>query len=174
MDEPTNDLDVETLDLLEEILLNYRGTVLLVSHDRAFLNNVVTSTIVFEPGADGWQINEYVGGYDDWIQQRPGSGTGEKREQRAVSGRTEEGVRDTAVEVEKIEKSNVKREKTRTKLGFNETRELKELPGKIERLEAEQAELFSAMGSPDFYKKENSAELNRRAEEITGIPRSII
>jgi ABC transport system ATP-binding/permease protein len=66
LDEPTNDLDAETLELLEELLIDYQGTVLLVSHDREFLNNVVTSTIVFEEG----QINEYVGGYDDWLRQR--------------------------------------------------------------------------------------------------------
>ena len=68
LDEPTNDLDAETLELLEELLLEYQGTLLLVSHDRAFLNNVVTSTIVFE--ADG-QVIEYAGGYDDWLIQKP-------------------------------------------------------------------------------------------------------
>ncbi len=68
LDEPTNDLDIETLELLEELLLDYPGTVLIVSHDRAFLNSVVTSSIVFDaPG----QVNEYVGGYDDWLRQRP-------------------------------------------------------------------------------------------------------
>ena len=67
MDEPTNDLDIETLELLEELLVDYNGTLLLVSHDRAFLNNVVTSTIVFE--GEG-EVNEYDGGYDDWLRQR--------------------------------------------------------------------------------------------------------
>src|SRR6202140_3244142 len=67
MDEPTNDLDVETLELLEEMVANYAGTLLLVSHDRAFLDNVVTSTLVFEGGG---QVNEYVGGYSDWLRQR--------------------------------------------------------------------------------------------------------
>ena len=67
LDEPTNDLDAETLELLEELLLEYSGTILLVSHDRTFLNNVVTSTLVFE--GDG-RVNEYVGGYDDWLRQR--------------------------------------------------------------------------------------------------------
>ncbi|MGX8249209.1 ATP-binding cassette domain-containing protein, partial [Escherichia coli] len=66
MDEPTNDLDVETLELLEEVLCNYKGTVLMVSHDRAFLDNVVTSTLVFEGGG---KVQEYVGGYEDWIRQ---------------------------------------------------------------------------------------------------------
>ena len=68
LDEPTNDLDVETLELLEELLVEYAGTLLLVSHDREFLNNVVTSTLVFE--GDG-RVGEYVGGYDDWLRQRP-------------------------------------------------------------------------------------------------------
>ena len=70
LDEPTNDLDTETLELLEERLVEFAGTLLLVSHDRAFLNNVVTSTIVFEAG----EVREYVGGYDDWLRQRPDTG----------------------------------------------------------------------------------------------------
>jgi ATP-binding cassette subfamily F protein uup len=67
MDEPTNDLDIETMELMEDYLVKYKGTVLLVSHDRAFVNNVVTSTLVFEGGGN---VKEYVGGYDDWLRQR--------------------------------------------------------------------------------------------------------
>ncbi len=171
MDEPTNDLDIETLDLLEEILLNYKGTVLLVSHDRAFLNNVATSTIVFEKGADGKeQINEYVGGYDDWIRQRPGAEAQKSSGNRGSDNRSSGAVYKQEPKKETgTTRVKIKKEKSRTKLGFNQTRELKELPGKIEGLEAEQAELFSMMGSPDFYKKENAAELKRRSEEISGI-----
>ncbi len=110
LDEPTNDLDIETLDLLEDLLLEYSGTLLLVSHDRAFLNNVVTSTLVI--AADG-TVAEYVGGYDDWLKQRgerfpPGTGT-------TPSPR---------------EKPRPKREGPR-KLSFKERRELSELPGRI-------------------------------------------
>ena len=144
MDEPTNDLDGETLDLLEELLSDYSGTVLLVSHDRAFLNNVVTSTIVFENG----EVNEYVGGYDDWLRQRPHSAT--EPELAKKPGR--ESRKKTA----------------RAKLGYNEKRELAELPGRIEALEAEQHRLFEAMAGPDFYKKdaEKATELKTRLTEI--------
>ena len=81
MDEPTNDLDVETLELLEELLIDYQGTLLLVSHDRAFLNNVVTSTIVFE--GDG-QVAEYIGGYDDWLSQRSQGATERRPEKNGL------------------------------------------------------------------------------------------
>src|SRR3990170_6797762 len=111
MDEPTNDLDSDTLDLLEELLMDYSGTVLLVSHDRAFLNNVVTSTIVFEK--DG--LNEYVGGYDDWLSQRP---------------------KEAEAKAEKSQKQEKPKKERSAKFGFKEERELKELPGKIEALEA--------------------------------------
>lgn len=143
MDEPTNDLDSETLDLLEELLVDYPGTVLLVSHDRAFLNNVVTSTIVFEK--DG--LNEYVGGYDDWLSQRP---------------------KEAEAKAEKAPKQERPRKERAAKLGFKEERELKELPGRIEALEAEQQTLYSQMSEPDFYKKagKSAAEAKARGEEI--------
>ncbi len=143
MDEPTNDLDSETLDLLEELLLEYPGTVLLVSHDRAFLNNVVTSTIVFEKGG----LNEYVGGYDDWLRQRPAEvedkGGKKPRQERQKKGRP-------------------------VKLGFKEERELKELPGKIEAIEAEQHKLYETMSHPDFYREggEKAAEAKALMGEI--------
>ncbi|GBC61684.1 ABC transporter ATP-binding protein [Desulfonema ishimotonii] len=130
LDEPTNDLDAETLELLEELLLNYTGTVLLVSHDRAFLNNVVTSTLVFE--GDG-AVNEYVGGYDDWLaRRRP----------------------DTPPEpaAPKIRAAKPKPEKARPrKRTFKEQRELDALPQRIEDLEAEQAGLHEKMAEPAFY-----------------------
>ncbi len=129
LDEPTNDLDLETLDLLEELLADFQGTLFLVSHDRAFLNRVVTSTMVFE--GDG-QIAEYVGGYDDWLRQRP------------------------QVEAVSRPKSQVKekpRQERARKLTFKEKRELAELPQRIEALETDVAELHSRMADPDFYRK---------------------
>ena len=131
LDEPTNDLDMETLELLEERLLDYSGTILLVSHDRAFLNGVVTATFVFE--GDGI-VTEYAGGYDDWLAQRP---------------QTEENRKPENIPAEKP-----RREKNRPrKLTFNETRELEALPGRIEALEAEQECLFTQMADPGFYKQ---------------------
>src|SRR3990172_6398275 len=138
MDEPTNDLDVETLDLLEELLMDYSGTVLLVSHDRAFLNNVVTSTIVFEK--DG--LNEYVGGYDDWLSQRP---------------------KEAEAKAEKAPKQERTKKERAAKLGFKEERELKELPERIEALEAEQQTLYSQMSEPDFYKKAGQSAATAKA-----------
>ena len=128
LDEPTNDLDLETLELLEELLLEFRGTLLLVSHDRAFLDNVVTSTLVFE-GAGQWR--EYVGGYEDWLRQRksaepaPAAKPARPKPARVVPG-PRRGT-------------------------FKEKRELAELPGRIERLEAEKQRLFDLMASASFY-----------------------
>ncbi len=133
LDEPTNDLDAETLELLEKLLFEYQGTLLLVSHDRAFLNNVVTSTLVFEGQG---QVNEYAGGYDDWLTQRP------QPEQERLPAK-----KPCNKPVHKI-----RRPKER-KLGFKEKRELKELPIKIDTFEAEQKELYAIMSDPMFYKK---------------------
>lgn len=142
MDEPTNDLDSETLDLLEELLLDYPGTVLLVSHDRAFLNNVATSTIVFEKSG----LNEYIGGYDDWQRQRP-------KEFEAKDG--------------KKQKQEKKKDKP-VKLSFKEERELKDLPGIIESLEAEQQKLYETMSEPDIFKDggKKAADVKARMDEI--------
>jgi len=131
MDEPTNDLDTDTLELLEEMLLEYEGTVLLVSHDRQFLNNIVTSTIVFE--GDG-RLVEYVGGYDDWLRQR-------KPEEPA---RTEKTVRS--------EKPRTRLERPKL-LTFKEKREIEELPGLIESLETEREEIYKSLADPDFYRQ---------------------
>ncbi len=130
MDEPTNDLDAETLDLLEELLMNFKGTLLMVSHDRVFLNNVVTGTLVFEPNASGdLELHEYVGGYDDWLRQRP----------------EVEAAPET-----KVVTKQMKAPKSR-KLSFKETRELEVLPAQIEHLENEQAELVEKLADPDLY-----------------------
>jgi ATP-binding cassette subfamily F protein uup len=130
MDEPTNDLDTETLELLEELLLDYDGTLLLVSHDRAFLNNVVTSTLVIE---DNGHVGEYVGGYDDWLRRRKQS---------------------PAVKVEKPSQRPTPprppRERRKT-LTYNEQRELESLPERIEALESEQTMLYQRLSDPAFY-----------------------
>ncbi len=128
LDEPTNDLDLETLDLLEEVLADFQGTIFLVSHDRDFLNRTVTGTFVFE--GEG-RVAEYVGGYDDWLRQRPepvGSPSSPK------SSRPSED------------------KKRPRKLTFRERQELSELPGRIEDLESEQIRLHERMGNPDFYR----------------------
>ncbi|MBF0189989.1 MAG: ATP-binding cassette domain-containing protein [Magnetococcales bacterium] len=135
MDEPTNDLDSDTLDLLEELLAQYTGTLLLVSHDRAFLNNVVTSCLVFE-GERG-EIREYAGGYDDWLSQRPPPPA------PLVEARTA------------IKKSTPKPPPPPKKpagLSFKERRELEQLPARIESLESEQRQLHATMADPTYYR----------------------
>ena len=135
LDEPTNDLDVDTLELLEELLLNYTGTVLIVSHDRAFINNLVTSCFVFE--GDG-KISEYVGSYDDWLRQRPAI-KAEKPKKKVETVKKEKPVQQT----------------TTKKLSFNDQHELDKLPAKIEALEEKVAELEIQMADPDFYKQDH-------------------
>jgi ABC transport system ATP-binding/permease protein len=130
MDEPTNDLDVETLELLEEMVANYAGTLLLVSHDRAFLDNVVTSTLVFEGGA---QVNEYVGGYSDWLRQRKVAAPPVPRAPAAAP------------------RAAPAASKAR-RLSYNEQRELAAMPEKIQGLEAEQIELQAAISDPNLFK----------------------
>ena len=131
LDEPTNDLDAETLELLEEHLSNYEGTLLLVCHDRAFLNNIVTSTWAFEGNGE---VNEYVGGYDDYLRQKPNPKT-------ANTSKGSAG------------KSSTPEQKPSRKLSHKEKRELDELPLKIEKWEAELLELQLLMATPDFHKK---------------------
>ncbi len=132
MDEPTNDLDAETLDLLEDLLMEYPGTLLLVSHDREFLNNVVSSTLVFT--GDG-SVREFVGGYDDWLSQAA----------------TETAAATQAMQKAAPEKGKVQKEKIR-KLSFNDQRELEILPERIATIEKEQGELHARLADPDFYK----------------------
>ena len=144
MDEPTNDLDAETLDLLEDLLMEYPGTLLLVSHDREFLNNVVSSTLVLT--GDG-SVREFVGGYDDWLSQAA-------LEAAAVT---------RAAQKASPEKGKAQKEKVR-KLSFNDQRELDSLPERIAAIEKEQAELHARLADPDFYKSAGgeTAVLNAR------------
>jgi ATP-binding cassette subfamily F protein uup len=144
LDEPTNDLDMETLELLEERLLEYSGTILLVSHDRAFLNGVVTSTLVFE---ENGVVTEYAGGYDDYLAQRP------QAPERNTSGREAAGGKAAP------RKQPEKRERPR-KITFKETRELETLPPQIEAIEAEQKSLYAQMADPQFY-REAGKEISR-------------
>jgi ATP-binding cassette subfamily F protein uup len=136
LDEPTNDLDLETLELLEAQLVEWPGTLLLVSHDRAFLDNVVTSTFVFEGGG---RVEEYLGGYADWLRQRAPLAT--------------------VPEVSTVQRTqSPARVSTQPKkLSFKERRELDELPARIEALEAEQRELGTAIADPNFYRQPAAA-----------------
>ncbi len=147
MDEPTNDLDVETLELLEELLLEFNGTLFLVSHDREFVDNVVTSTLVFEQAA----VNEYVGGYSDWkkhvdtcarqaVQKRP-----EKK--HAIAAQKEQ----VAARPDK-------------KLSYKDQRELDALPAKIEQLEAQQQQLNDEMAAPDFFRQDKQTIITKQQQ----------
>jgi ATP-binding cassette subfamily F protein uup len=139
LDEPTNDLDAETLELLEDLLMAYDGTVLLVSHDRVFLNNVVTSTIVFE---ESGRVKEYVGGYDDWVRQRPAPKPG-KPEKKARA---------------------MKAAGRKKKLSNHLIKELAALPEKIDLMETRQIELFDKMASPEFFKQQETVIIEKQKE----------
>lgn len=143
MDEPTNDLDIETLELLESLLSDYQGTILLVSHDREFINNVVTSTLVFEGSG---KIQEYVGGY------------------RAA--RPEEAAKQPSRRTQ--DEREISITKQQTKLSYKEQRELNELPKKIEKLEAEQAKLQELIADPAFYQRP-PAEVAEVMSKLTAI-----
>ncbi|TMA98023.1 MAG: ATP-binding cassette domain-containing protein [Deltaproteobacteria bacterium] len=137
LDEPTNDLDVDTLELLEDLLADYDGTLLLVSHDRTFLDNVVTSTLVFEGNG---KFGEYAGGYEDW-----------ERYQRSIPAPSAEPQRGTRETPRAAALKGLNDEPR--KLTFKEQRERETLPDRIEALEAEQAELHKLMGEADFYRR---------------------
>jgi ABC transport system ATP-binding/permease protein len=154
LDEPTNDLDAETLSLLEERLLTYNGTILLVSHDRAFLNNVVTSTIVFE--GDG-RVREYVGGYDDWLRQRRGSTTPEEpkaaRKHETPTGESPAHAR--------------------RRPSYKEVRELETLPARIEALEDEQAEIITALSSSQFYAANDAVQVTSAKARLKALEQEL-
>jgi len=147
LDEPTNDLDYETLELLEQLLMDYTGTLLLVSHDRTFLDNVVTSTIAFEGNGE---VHEYIGGYEDWLRQK----------------------RDTSKKAEPVKKKEEPAKATTSvktkKLSYNLQRELEQLPKKIDGLEVKIEELTNEMGKPEFYQQEQSvvASVGNQLKEL--------
>ena len=152
LDEPTNDLDTETLELLEERLVSFSGTVLLVSHDRAFLNNVVTSTMVFE--ADG--VHEYVGGYDDWLRQRSQPMLPEPSPEKIIPAKPTPVV-----------------ESRKRRISYKERLEREQLPAVIEQLETDIQALHTAMGQPQFYQlggeqiAQETARLKQLEEQLT-------
>ncbi len=154
MDEPTNDLDVETLELLEEILGDYPGTLLLVSHDRDFIDNVVTSTLVME--GDG-KVGEYVGGYTDWVRQRPVTS--------AASA-----SKSASMPVSPIAAAATAPSKPKRKLAYKESRELEALPGLIETLDTRIAAMTGEMNDPAFYQRgaDAIAAHNVTMAELTG------
>jgi ABC transport system ATP-binding/permease protein len=156
LDEPTNDLDIETLELLESYLVDWPGTLLLVSHDRAFIDHVVTSTLVFEGNG---KVQEYVGGYQDWLRQRAVEGPIEKQPTPAASAFL--GAEASAKAARRTDKK---------KLSFKEKREMEELPRRIERMEAEQQELHARIASPEFYKEppDAIARALARTDELKG------
>jgi ATP-binding cassette subfamily F protein uup len=153
MDEPTNDLDVETLELLEELLTEYAGTLLLVSHDRAFLDNVVTSTIVLEGQG---RIGEYVGGYSDWLRQRPATSAPAPAKAAPASA-------PAATPASPITQAPVRR-----KLSFKDQRELEQLPVRIEQLESDIAARAEAMNDPAFFRQDATA-ITRANEALAAL-----
>jgi ATP-binding cassette subfamily F protein uup len=155
LDEPTNDLDAETLELLEQLLVDYEGTLLLVSHDREFLNNVVTSTLVLDGQG---QVREFAGGYDDWLRQSQAAGGSATTETRpGKSG-------DDAAAARGPETA----EKRGRRLTFKEQKELESLPPRIESLEAEQADWHQKMAQPSFYQQppQTLTEASQRLKEL--------
>jgi len=146
LDEPTNDLDAETLELLEDRLLEYSGTILLVSHDREFLNNVVTSTIVFE---DEGRLQEYVGGYDDWLRQREAPASKEQKQKRG------------------------KPPKEKQKLSYKEGRELEALPGTIDAMEEEKRYLTATINSPAFYVRYDPDRMKTANDRLKALEREL-
>jgi ATP-binding cassette subfamily F protein uup len=152
LDEPTNDLDIETLELLEEILTDYKGTALVVSHDREFLNNVVTSTLVFEGNG---VFKDYIGGFDDWQAQK------ELRNKASSLPLVKKGLRQS--------QSPLNSRSVIKKLSFKEKRELESLPERIEQLEKEHEEINMQMADPAFYQKTGFVtETKKRIEAIQG------
>ncbi len=160
LDEPTNDLDVETLELLEEVLLAFQGTVLMVSHDRVFLDNVVTSTLVFEGGG---VVREYVGGYQDWLRQGGSPrllGVAEAKDEKAETPPSKPAT------------SNTEAAPAKKKLSYKVQRELEALPGKIDAVEKTIAALQAEIAAPTFYQQtpertgETMARLEKQQKEL--------
>ncbi|WP_130619700.1 ATP-binding cassette domain-containing protein [Dyella amyloliquefaciens] len=153
MDEPTNDLDVETLELLEELLTDYQGTLLLVSHDREFLDNVVSSTLVLE--GEG-KVGDYVGGYSDWLRQRPSAAAA------AAKAADAKASAPAAAPIAEAKK----------KLSYKDARELEQLPARIETLEADIAARTEAMNDPEFFRQDNAAVLKAN-EALVALQRDL-
>jgi ATP-binding cassette subfamily F protein uup len=158
LDEPTNDLDIETLELLEELLANYDGTLFLVSHDRSFLDNVVTQVIAFE--GDG-NLKEYVGGYEDWVRVKKYEAAQSAQPKAVVS------------QAKPAAKIDAPKTTSARKLSFKEQKELEEIPQKIEKLEREQEELAAALGAGDLY-RDNPAHAKQLQERAAVIEEELL
>ncbi len=171
MDEPTNDLDVETLELLEELLMDYPGTLLLVSHDRDFLDNVVTSTLVFEGNG---QVHEYVGGYLDWLAVGSHAEHGNERNVTMPSIDNTKAGKKThhAVVARSVGTSDQSIAAEKKKLTYKEKRELEELPIKIEQLEVEIGALQEQMAQPDFY-QQAQAKINQVLQRLQQVEKEL-
>ncbi|ABE59745.1 ATP-binding cassette domain-containing protein [Chromohalobacter israelensis] len=167
LDEPTNDLDVETLELLEELLLDFDGTLLLVSHDRAFMDNVVTSVLAFE--GEGY-VREYVGGYSDWVRQggklppAPGEFGNAANVLPAREAEPAPSA-STRAEADKATTASAPAKPKRAKLSYKLQRELDQLPGTIETLEAEVASFEAEVGAPEFY-QQDAETVTQRLEAL--------
>jgi ATP-binding cassette subfamily F protein uup len=162
LDEPTNDLDIDTLELLEDLLLDYSGTLLLVSHDRAFLNNLVTSTLVLDGKG---QVSEFVGGYDDWLRQSQAE-TEEKPRKPAAGSNGALSAAGAAAEPQSLDQPGPRKRSYKEQRALEAQKlELAELPERIQALEAEQAQLTQAMSSPEFYQRD-SAEIAQAASRL--------
>ena len=150
LDEPTNDLDIETLELLEDMLLEYNGSLLIVSHDRAFLNNLVTGLLILDGSG---KVTFFNGDYDEWLKNQ--------QDHEPLQEKADE-------KIQSKQKTNPKTAENRRRLSFNEKKELEALPAKIEVLETEQASLNQAMADPSFYQQESSliAQSVDRLKEI--------
>ena len=190
MDEPTNDLDIETLELLEELLAAYRGTLLLVSHDREFIDNVVTSTLVLE--GDG-RVGEYVGGYSDWMRQRPAAnerdepsfGRHSRGSQLRISSGNPSSLHD-GIPDQELDSSlrgnnagdasamrgndgpQAAPPASKRKLSYKDARELEQLPARIEMLEADISQRTEAMQCADFF-KQDAAAINAANQQLSAL-----
>ena len=174
LDEPTNDLDIDSLELLESTLQGYPGTVLLVSHDRAFLDNVVTQTLAAE-GDGTWK--EYVGGYSDWLEQRPtpGSRATTAARSRATGAREGTATRNAGADgpgMDGAGAANRPESGKPAKLSYRESRELEQLPARIETLESEQRELAALMAGGDYHKR-GPAQIRADATRTTEIAQAL-
>jgi len=152
MDEPTNDLDAETLELLEELLAEYPGTLLLVSHDREFIDNVITSCLVMEGNG---QVGEYVGGYSDWLRQKSRQVDEQSRQAEPVSKPGSSTAQGKATNKP-------------AKLSYKLARELEQLPGKMEKIEQRLAEIGMELNDPALY-RQSAEEISRRTSEAQAL-----
>ena len=162
LDEPTNDLDLETLELLEQQLVDWPGTLLIVSHDRRFLDNVVTSTLAFEGGG---RIGDYVGGYEDYVRQKAGSAKDTSGSTKNMSGNTKGG----SGSVKDLSGKNAAKKKR----SFKEEREYKDLPDRMATLEAEQKKLQALLADPEFY-KQGGGPIQETVDRLENIDRELL